>query len=312
MPLLIFAYIADLAFGDPERFPHPVRWIGALITFLDNKLRGNGPVFTERLKGAIMAIAVIGVSASLTYLFIKAAAKINPILGYVAWIYAAYTTIAARDLHDRARAISNRLSSGSVADARQKLSGIVSRNTAELDEDGIVISVVESVAENTADGIVAPLFYLALGGPVLAMAYKAVNTLDSMVGYKNEKYKDFGWFSAKMDDAVNYIPARICGALISMASFISGSGFRKPFKTMLRDGRKHPSPNSGISEAAMAGAVRIRLGGTWSYDGKEASKPFLGDREGPPQISMIGTAIRISFIVSLLMVTMGALYRCIV
>ncbi len=312
MLLLILAYITDLVFGDPEWFPHPVRWMGAVINILDNKLRGEGSVRAERFKGAILAVTVIGVSALCAYLFIELARRINPLLGYTAWIYVAYTTIAVRDLLVKAKAIRNELKRGAIVNARRALSGIVSRNTAELDKDKVTISTVESLAENTADGIVAPLFYLILGGPVLAIAYKSVNTLDSMIGYKNEKYRNFGWFSAKLDDLANFIPARISGSLISVSSGILGKSFTAPFKMMLRDGRKHPSPNSGVSEAAMAGSLGIRLGGTWAYDGKVSVKPFLGEEIRPVQVSMINEAIRISFVTSLLMVFIGVVYKWLV
>ncbi|MBN2453809.1 MAG: cobalamin biosynthesis protein CobD [Candidatus Omnitrophica bacterium] len=309
--LFAASYAADLVLGDPGWLPHPVRWMGALIKFMDEKLRRGSPQL-QRLKGTAMSLTVIGVSAACAFLFITAAGKINPVLGYAAWIYAAYTTLAVKDLGVHAKAVESRLKEGSIEGARAALSSIVSRHTADLDEEKIVVSAVESVAENTGDGIIAPLFYLILGGPVAAVAYKAVSTLDSMVGYKNEKYRYFGWFAARLDDAANFIPARLGGLLISAASSMAGDGFGAAFRVMLADGRKHPSPNSGICEAAMAGALGIRLGGAWSYDGKASVKPFLGKDRRKPAASMIGRAVNISLIASFLMVLTGILYKCLI
>jgi len=312
MLVLIGAYAADLIFGDPEWMPHPVRWIGSLINFLDTVLRGNSPARVERLKGAVAAIIVILISVLSAYVCIEGARRINPILGYIVWVYVAYTTLATRDLCDKASAVLSALRKGSLNDARRELSKIVSRKTSSLDEEKVVISTVESIAENTSDGVIAPLFYLILGGPVMAIAYKSINTLDSMIGYKNEKYIYFGWFSARLDDVANFIPARISGLLVTAAAAISGGGFQAAFKTMRRDGRKHASPNSGVPEAAMAGALGVRFGGTWEYDGKEADKPYIGEQVRPVKASMIGEAMRLSVIASLLMVTIGTLYRWLV
>ena len=201
----------------------------------------------------------------------------------------------------------------SIVEARKQLSKIVGRDTQNLTKNRIIAAATESIAENTNDGIVAPLFYLILGGPVLAIAYKSINTLDSMVGYKDEKYLHFGWFPAKLDDIANFIPARISGFLISISSLISGRmGFKEPFKTMLRDGQKHPSPNSGLSEAAMAGALGIRLGGTSSYNGKVSTKPYIGEGRRNMQPSLITEALTISFISSILMLSIGVILKCLI
>lgn len=309
MFLLVYSYLLDLIFGDPEWFPHPVRWMGVLIRFLDNRLRCKGPFWIERVKGVIMAVTVVGVSTYLTYLFIGLAKGFNPLLGNLVGVYLGYTTLSIKDLRLKAKAVLSEIEKGSVVEARKKLSKIVSRDTQELDKDKIIIATIESLAENTSDGIIAPLFYLILGGPVLAIAYKSINTLDSMVGYRNERYRDFGWFSAKLDDVVNFIPTRISGLLIPAASFILGKGFKASFETMLKDGRKHPSPNSGIPEAAMAGALGIRLGGKWFYDGELSTRPFLGDEKRPVEPSFINDALKISFITSLLLVLIGVYFK---
>ena len=173
----------------------------------------------------------------------------------------------------------------------------------------MVEATIESIAENTNDGIVAPLFYLILGGPVLAIAYKAINTLDSMIGYKNEKYIHFGWFSAKLDDAASYIPARISGFLIAICCLFLGKNFRDAFKIMFRDGKKHPSPNSGISEAAMAGALGVRLGGPSTYKGRVSEKPYLGEEKKPTKPTLIKDALVISFTSSLIMLMLGVFLK---
>lgn len=309
VPLLLSAYLADLIFGDPERFPHPVRGMGKLINLLDKGLNKKGAHWRGRIKGTILAFAVIGISACCTYLLLDLPKRLNPFLYYLAWIYIGYTTISVKDLQVKAKAIYKELEKDNILKARKKLSKIVGRDTKDLNKDEITRATIESVAESTNDGIVAPLFYLILGGPVLAIAYKAINTLDSMVGYKNEKYLDFGWFSAKMDDVANYIPARISGFLISTSSFILGKSFKDPFKTMFRDGKKHPSPNSGISEAAMAGALGIRLGGGAFYQGKFVEKQYIGEDKRKIDAFLINEALKISFVSSILMLVTGVLFK---
>ncbi|MBU4345393.1 MAG: adenosylcobinamide-phosphate synthase CbiB, partial [Proteobacteria bacterium] len=176
------------------------------------------------------------------------------------------------------KVVLNALNRGNIEEARKRLSMIVGRDTEKLDEQGICRAVIETVSENLSDGIIAPMFYLALGGLPLAMAYKAVNTLDSMVGYKNDRYGDIGWFSAKMDDMFNWIPARFTGLIIVAASFVLRYNWRDSWKIMRRDGQNHSSPNSGMPEAAAAGALNIQLGGKIQYFGKISHKPTIGDR----------------------------------
>ena len=325
MFLLISCYIADLILGDPEWFPHPVRGIGKLISLLDKGLRrnnidylpeaifkllrGENAIWVERMRGMILTFVVVGISTGFAYLFIEFSKKLNPLLGSLAWLYLGYTVLSVKDLQVKAKAILRKLRKDSISGARSQLSKIVGRDTQNMGKDRIIVAAIESIAESINDGIVAPLFYLILGGPVLAIAYKSINTLDSMVGYKSKEYLHFGWFSARLDDIANYIPARISGFLISVSSLISGKSFRGSFGTMLRDGRKHISPNSGISEAAMAGALGIRLGGTWSYHGIVSTKPYLGEEKRVIQPSFINEALWISFITSILMVSIGVVAK---
>ncbi len=312
MFLLISSYLTDLVFGDPEWFPHPVRWIGRLISFLDNKLRKTGSKQTERIKGGMSAFIVVVTSTYLAYLFIALSRKLNPFLGGLAWIYLGYVTLSIRDLQVKAKAVLNEIEKDSIIGARRQLSKIVGRDTQNLSKDRIIMATIESTAENINDGIIAPIFYLILGGPVLAIAYKSINTLDSMVGYKNEKYLHFGWFSAKLDDIANFIPARISGFLISVSSLISKRDFKNSFMIMLRDGREHPSPNSGVPEAAMAGALGIRLVGISSYQGKISEKPYIGEQKRIIQPSFINEALTISLIASILMVSIGVIFKWII
>lgn len=309
MFLLIYCYIADLIFGDPEWFPHPIRGIGKLIELLDKRLNRKDTVWIGRIKGLILIFVVVGVSGCLAYLVITFMKKLNPLLGNLAWVYLGYITLSIKDLSLNAKAILKKLKVDSLAEARIKLSQIVGRDTQNLSEEKIIKAAIESIAENTNDGIVAPLFYLILGGPVLAITYKAINTLDSMVGYKNDRYINFGWFPAKLDDAANFVPARITGFLIIASSFILRKNFKDSFKIMLRDGRKHPSPNSGISEAAIAGALGIKLGGSSTYQGEMEDKPYIGEDRLPTIPLLINEALAISFAVSLLMVLLGVLLR---
>ncbi len=309
---IVSVYLLDLILGDPEWFPHPVRGMGRLIGFIDNRLRGNAGKWGERVKGLILTFIVVGTSAYLAYLVIEFSGKINPYLGSLAWIYLGYTTLSIKDLRVKAKTILRQLEKGSIIESRNRLSKIVGRDTQNLSKEDITVATIESIAESTNDGIIAPLFYLILGGPVLAIAYKSINTLDSMVGHRNGKYLHFGWFSARLDDVLNFIPARIAGFLISVSSFILGKGFKDSFKTMIRDGKKHPSPNSGLSEAAMAGALGIRVGGDSFYQGRLFKRPFLGEAKREVSAELINEALAISFTSSILMFGLGISFRWII
>jgi len=274
---ILSAYLLDLVLGDPRWLPHPVKIMGKLINFLERKLRSGKHWKILRIKGAILALTVVGVSTSSSYLILELMRKIDPVAGHLTWIFLAYTSLATKDLFLHAKKVLKEIRIKDIIQARKKLSCIVGRDTQNLSEDGVVKAAAESIAENTNDGIIAPLFYLILGGPVLAITYKAINTLDSMVGYKNDRYIHFGWFSARVDDVANFIPARIAGMLIVISSFLLRKNFKDSLKTMLRDSKKHSSPNSGISEAAMAGALGIRLGGGAFYQGKFVEKQYIGN-----------------------------------
>jgi adenosylcobinamide-phosphate synthase len=281
MPAMVIlcAFFLDLVLGDPRWLPHPVRGIGRLIQGAERVLRRfTRSPGAEKRAGVLLVVLIVlpvyGASALLLFF----ASFWSSMLGFVIAVLLAYTTLAARDLAGSARTVLVQLEAGDINGARLALSMIVGRDTAELDERGITRAVVETVAENTSDGVIAPLFYLAIGGPALAMAYKAVNTLDSMVGYKNVAYKNFGWAAARLDDLANFVPARISAVLLSLAAWcLPGASGRNAFRISLRDGRKHASPNSGYPEAAAAGALGLRLGGPAAYGGLVLDKPSIGD-----------------------------------
>ncbi|WP_435051041.1 adenosylcobinamide-phosphate synthase CbiB [Desulfurivibrio alkaliphilus] len=303
-PLLItLAFCIDALVGDPPRLPHPVRLIGAVIARLEALLRRLGNL---RLAGVLLAVMVpLGAGAAglaLTYLAAGRGGWAG-LLAALLVLYLTAATISARELLLRVREV---LACEDLPRARELLSHIVGRDTAALDADGVRRAALETLAENASDGIVAPLFYLGLGGLPLALAYKAVNTLDSMVGYKNEKYAELGRASAKLDDLANYLPARLTGLLIIVAVWLLDHGrpgrAAAAWRIMRRDGRNHASPNSGIPEAALAGALGIQLGGPTSYFGQLKDKPFIGDNRH--QLRAAGqearTIIRLTALLALL------------
>ena len=272
---VLAAMALDAAIGDPRWLPHPVRAIGALAAQLEVITRRVIP--SARAAGVLTVIVVVSSAGAAVWLLVRAAAAVHPILGDAAAILLLATTLAARDLAGHALAVFRALDRGDLPEARQKAAFMVSRDTGALDEGETARAAVESVAENTVDGVTAPLLFAVLGGPAAAMMYKAVNTLDSMFGYKTERYLKFGWASARLDDGVNFIPARITAALVPLAATLVGARPLQSLRCLVRDGKKHPSPNSGLAEAAMAGALGVRLGGISSYFGAQSTRPFLGD-----------------------------------
>lgn len=274
----VIAYLLDLALGDPRWFPHPVRLFGRAIQGLEKILRrpSRRPAW-EKMAGLLLAVGLPGSVGLMSYLLLAVWLEAYPLLQALVTILLAYTTLATRSLHQEAARVVSALEAGRVSEARKWLSWIVGRDTENLDREGILRGTLETVAENLSDGVIAPLFYLMIGGVPLALAFKAASTLDSMVGYKNDRYRNFGWASARLDDLWNYIPARLTAWLIVGLAWTRGWDWRTARRTWLRDGRKYPSPNAGLPQAALAGALRIRLGGPVSYGGVRKEKPFLGD-----------------------------------
>ncbi len=278
---LILACLLDAALGDPRWFPHPVRLMGLAIARYDLWVRRmvRGPGY-ERAAGTVLAVGLPALCYGAGLLVIEAAGWMSTMLGGLVAVVLAWTTLAARDLADHATAVRHALEAGSVESARTAAARIVGRDTAELSEGEVVRATVESVAEGACDGVVAPLAYLALGGPPLALAYKAISTLDSMIGHHAEPYQHVGWASARVDDAANWVPARITALLLVLAAGIvsrRSRTMREAWRILRRDGHKHPSPNAGRPEAAMAGALQVQLGGTNLYGGEPELRPYLGD-----------------------------------
>jgi len=301
--IIIVAFLLDLILGDPRWFPHPVVQIGQLISFLECLFRRIAKGKTaELMTGIVLAVIVPLVAFFTTLWVIQIAIGFDIRLGWVIAIFFGYTTIAAKSLYQEALKVASMLVAKNIDGARKELSCLVGRDTGNLDEKEITRALVETVAENTSDGVIAPLFYLAIGGPPLAMAYKAINTLDSMVGYKNERYLYFGRASARLDDVINYIPARLSALLLIMAAFILRKDWKKALKITLRDRKNHHSPNSGHPEAAVAGALGRRLGGLSYYGGVPSNKPFIGDDAGEFQVRDVREAGRLMLMTSALMV----------
>lgn len=267
------AFILDLIFGDPEKITHPVQIIGKMITFLEKKLYGKKGSFAG---GAILGILVVAITFFVMYGFVELT-KIVKVLEILE-IYLMYTVFSVKSLAREGKRVYKILKLGNLKVAREKLSYLVSRDTEKLDKLMIIRSTMETISENMVDGVIAPMFYTFLGGLPLAMTYKAINTLDSMVGYKNERYARFGMFSAKLDDVANFIPARISGIFITMASYILRYNYKNAWKIFKRDRKNHASPNSAHPESAVAGALGVQFGGKVSYFGKEVKKPTIGDK----------------------------------
>ena len=262
------AYALDWIAGDPSDLPHPVRLIGTAISSSERLLRRPATPRSEMLQGSLLtALIVSGAWAS---------ARFVRRVGPISEIWLAWTTLATRNLLDESAAVVRAVEARDLARARQLLSRIVGRDTEFLDEPEILRAVIETLAEGLCDGVVAPLIYLALGGVPAAFAYKAINTLDSMIGHPEPPYRYFGRGAARLDDAANFVPARVAAAAICAAAFLTRLNARQAWRIFLRDGSHHPSPNAGQPEAAMAGALGVRLGGMNYYGGEPSPKPLLG------------------------------------
>jgi len=303
--LPVLAFLLDLAFGDPRNYPHPVRIIGWFALKTEAFLRGVQMV-SLRVAGVIALVIVVGGSALAGYALLKLCGLFHPVVENAAAVLLLYFTIAARDLAVHADAVRKPLEIGRIDLAREKVGMIVGRDTASMQESDIALAAVESVAENTVDGVTAPLFYALLFGPIGALAYKAVNTLDSSFGYKNERYREFGWASARFDDLVNYLPSRLTVPCIAVASALLRMRYRDVFLSVRATAKKHASPNAGYPEAAFAGALGVRFGGPRSYGGEKHNLPYLGTAEGSCTTGTIRQAIRLMLLVSVLFLGAGA------
>lgn len=277
--IMILGYIMDLVFGDPYWFPHPVRFIGKLISKTEKFIRKHAKS-EKSLKywGILMWLVPVVTTALVTALIVKIA-SFNKYVEIFVSAFIIYTTLSTKCLKDEATKIYNVLETGDIKKSRVQLSYIVGRDTTNLSQSEIIRATVETVAENTVDGTISPMFYGFLFGPVGAMTYKAINTLDSMVGYKNDKYLNLGCVSAKLDDVANFIPARLTAIFMPLGAFLCGMNGANSFKIAIRDRKNHKSPNCAFAEGAAAGAIGVQLGGTNIYFGKEVYKPTIGDKK---------------------------------
>ncbi|HEB0854885.1 TPA: adenosylcobinamide-phosphate synthase CbiB [Citrobacter braakii] len=295
------AWLLDFFIGDPPNWPHPVRWIGNLISAVQRMIRRYcHSDMMLRIGGAVMWIVVVGLTWGVCWGVLTLAQSIHPWLGWGIEIWMIFTVLAGRCLADAARDVERPLRANNLAESREKLSWIVGRDTSQLQPQQINRAVVETVAENTVDGIIAPLFFLFLGGAPLAMAYKAVNTLDSMVGYKHEKYRAIGMVSARLDDVANFIPARLSWLLLGVAAFLCRKDGSRALHIGWRDRYNHSSPNCAWSEATVAGALGIRLGGPNDYFGERVEKPWIGDAQRDISVDDISQTIRLMWVASTL------------
>jgi len=301
MPDTILALMAgfalDLLLGDPEWLYHPVRLIGRFISFMEGRLRARGGNLRRSALWltASTVLATMGAAA----LIIALLGRLGRVPRFVGMALLDWMGIAVTSMAEEARGVERALDGGIEAGRRQ-VSRIVGRDTQALSEEEVVKATVETVAENTTDGVISPFIYAALGGPVLLWGFKAASTLDSMVGYMDEKYRDIGWSSARLDDALNYVPARVTAALMCAAAWLVRLDARNAWRIVKRDHANHRSPNCAWSEAAAAGALHIQLGGTHSYFGKPVEKPLIGDNDRPAQRGDIRRANALLYGTSLL------------
>ncbi|MCI5927992.1 MAG: adenosylcobinamide-phosphate synthase CbiB [Pseudoflavonifractor capillosus] len=280
---LLLGFLLDLLLGDPRWLPHPIRAIGALIAGLEKVLRKIFPKNRSgQLAGGVaLVILVLVLSGGFTLLVLWLCGKVGLWLRFLAETILCFQLLATRSLKGESMKVYKALKAGDLEGARYAVSMIVGRDTQCLDEAGVARAAVETVAENASDGVIAPLIFLAIGGAPLGMVYKAVNTMDSMVGYKNDQYLWFGRCAARLDDVVNFIPARLAGLLMCLGAGFSGFDAPNALRIFRRDRKNHKSPNSAHTEAAAAGALHIQLGGSNYYFGKLVEKPTIGDADHP-------------------------------
>ncbi|TYA15137.1 cobalamin biosynthesis protein CobD [Paenibacillus faecis] len=292
------AYALDRLLGDPRWLPHPVIGMGKAIVRVEAAIRRLFRPRAYRAAGILLPLIVAGGSFALAWAALRLLAGVSPWLAAAAEAVLVWTTIAAKGLRDAGMEVCGHLRRGDLPAARRSLGMIVGRDTGHLEPPEVVRGAVETVAENIVDAVVSPLFFALIGGAPLAIAYRAVNTLDSMVGYKNEKYIDLGWASARLDDIANYIPARLTALLLVPAAWACGLDARGAWRIFRRDATSHPSPNSGYPEAAVAGALGVRLGGENSYHGVTSFRSYMGDKTRELEPEDIPKTARLMFFVS--------------
>ena len=297
---ILIGFLLDCILGDPRRLPHPICLIGNFINLMEKVLRRAFPKSErgELAGGAVLAAAVPAAAFGVSFMILRLCEAVNPVLKFAVETFFCYQIFAAKSLKDESMRVYRYVEAGDIENSRKYLSWIVGRDTKELSFEKIDKAVVETVAENTSDGVVAPLIFMAIGGAPLAFLYKGVNTLDSMVGYKNDRYLYFGRASAKLDDLLNFIPARLTGLAMCIGAFITGLDWRTAFRIYRRDRKNHSSPNSAHPESACAGALNIQLGGDAYYFGRLYRKKTIGDDIRPVNSGDIKLAIRLMYAAS--------------
>ncbi|NLZ88953.1 MAG: cobalamin biosynthesis protein CobD, partial [Clostridiales bacterium] len=303
---LVMGVVLDAILGDPKGWPHLIKWFGRVIAYLEKKLYS---ISNKRLSGKLLVVAVLLLCGGIPALMLAVSWRISPWLFLALESLLCWQLLASKSLRDESMPVYDALKNQNVKEARAALSWIVGRDTAALDDAGIARAAVETVAENTADGVAAPLLYITLGGAALGCVYKAVNTMDSMVGYRNQRYEQFGRCAARLDDVLNYIPARICALVMMLTCPLCGLSAQNAWRIWRRDRHKHASPNSAQTEAVMAGALGVQLAGDAWYAGKLYQKPTIGDAARPIEAQDIRWAHRMLLVTSLLLLLLSILLR---
>ncbi len=303
---VIIGFLLDLIIGDPHWLPHPVRLIGFLISKGEKVIRKLLPKTKngEFIGGMILTITIITVAFTLPLLILHFAGKVNTAFRIAIHAIFCCQILATKSLKTESMRVYYQLEKNDIINARKYLSWIVGRDTEKLTEEGITKATVETIAENTSDGVIAPLIFIVLGGAPLGFLYKAVNTLDSMIGYKNDKYMFFGRFAAKLDDVFNFIPAIISAYIMIVASFVTGLNYKNAYRIYKRDKRNHSSPNSAKTESVCAGALNVKLAGDAYYFGKLVKKHTIGDGNRTIEVKDILITNRLMYVTAILAVVM--------
>ena len=309
---ILLGFILDTIIGDPYKLPHPIRWIGSFISILEKLCRKIAKSNTMlMILGAILVFIVVFVSGGITLLVLKLA-SFNKYAYLIVSSVICYYMLAGKSLKTESMKVYKAFENNDTEGARKAVSMIVGRDTQSLTKEGIIKAAVETVAENSSDGVVAPLIYMLIFGPVGGVVYKAVNTMDSMIGYVEEKYFYIGKFAAKLDDVLNYIPARISGILVIISAFILRYDYKNAFRIFKRDRRKHASPNSAQTESAMAGALGVQLAGDATYFGVVHKKPYIGDKKREIENEDIERANDIMYTMTIICLVVGLVIRSVV
>ena len=307
---LVIGFVLDVLIGDPYRLPHPVRFIGRLISALEAFVRAHFRKLT--VGGVFLAVAVLLISAAGTWGLLFLCCLLHPLLGMAVESILCYYMIAARCLQKESMKVYRAFEEDDTEKARKAVSMIVGRDTDQLGRDGIIRAAVETVAENTSDGVTAPIMYMALFGAVGGMAYKSVNTMDSMIGYRNEKYLELGRFAARLDDVLNFVPSRLTALAMIISAYLLGMDGRNAFRIWRRDRLRHASPNSAQTESVCAGALGVRLAGDAYYFGELHRKPYIGDDSRPIENEDIRRANRLMYLTSVLCLAVSSAVRAII